>query len=96
MKVCIKASDYDKALKSEVWPLRVGVRLFRPKRTQTWAQQSATIGDNVQTNSVHSQGNHAVNSRVASLNVPVTPVSTSNRFPLLGELGTSSVASSRN
>ena len=32
-KVCIKASDYDKALKPEVWPLRVGVRLFRPKRS---------------------------------------------------------------
>ena len=51
-KVCIKASDYDKALKPEVWPLRVVVRLFRPKRTfddapTSWAAQSAMSGGNV-------------------------------------------------
>ena len=52
-RVSIKASDYEKALKPEVWPLRVGVRPFRPKRTnnqtQSWAQQSASSGGFVQT-----------------------------------------------
>ena len=95
-KICIKASDYDKALKPEVWPLRVGFRMFRPKRTQTWAQQSASAGGNVQANSVNSQGTRVVNNTVAPPSVPVTPVSTSNRFALLGELGGSSTSNNQN
>ena len=51
-RVSIKVSDYEKALKPEVWPLRVGVRPFRPKRTnnptQSWAQQSASSSGFVQ------------------------------------------------
>ena len=59
-KVSIKASDYEKALKPEVWPLRVGVRPFRPKRsnnqTQSWAQQSASSGGLVQAQQSASSG----------------------------------------
>ena len=98
-KVCIKASDYDKALKPEVWPLRVGVRLFRPKRnTQTWAQQSAASGGNIKTSAGQSQEIHADKNLADRSQVvpPVTPVSTSNRFALLGEIGVSSGPYSQN
>ena len=33
-KITIKPSDYDKAMNPDVWPYRVGVRLFRQKRAQ--------------------------------------------------------------
>jgi hypothetical protein len=60
-KVSIKAADYDKALKPEVWPLRVGVRPFRPNRQQsrTWAEQSASAGGNIQAESQHSQSDQS-------------------------------------
>ena len=34
-RVAIKAEDYDKALDPRVWPHRVGIRIFKNKRTQT-------------------------------------------------------------
>ena len=102
-KVCIKASDYDKALKPEVWPLRVGVRLFRPKRTfdgkpSPWAQQSAKSGGNIQAQATtdHNSSNPPVSENVATsvitplVTTPATPVTTSNRFSLLGRMGSSS------
>ena len=50
-RIAIKAADYDKALQPEVWPYRVGVRLFKPKRFQpsqnSWSQQSSQTGGNV-------------------------------------------------
>ena len=98
-KVCIKAVDYDKALKPEVWPLRVGVRLFRPKRsTQSWAQQSAESGGNIQTNGAQNKEISTVRNNETSgpYNNPATPVTTSNRFELLGEIGTPSVSGSQN
>ena len=105
-KVCIKASDYDKALKPEVWPLRVGVRLFRPKRSdnqgQSWAQQSASSGGNVQTQSDSSQSYGGARSKVGGKGfpfqapAPLTPVNTSNMFSLLGHIDDSSVFNGQN
>ena len=52
-RIAIKADDYEKALNADVWPHRVGVRLFRNKRTfantGSWASQSAQTGGNVMT-----------------------------------------------
>ena len=101
-KVSIKASDYDKAIKPEVWPLRVGVRLFRQKRsTQSWAQQSAATGGNVQTTQSYTapgQELYGVRSMAVGppLTTPLTPISTSNRFSLLGNLGDQSAFHSQN
>merc|ERR1712179_510956 len=111
-KVCIKATDYDKAIRPEVWPLRVGVRLFRPKRTsQNWAQQSATTGGLVQSHAGAVNTGGLVQKHAGAANTggyvqshagappsghhpvghhpvpPATPISTSNRFSLLGQIG---------
>ena len=44
-RIAIKSRDYDKALNPEVWPYRVGVRIFKPKRTQnSWSNQSGGNG----------------------------------------------------
>ena len=49
-KVIIKASDYEAALKPEVWPYRVGVRHYRAKRPDReikgWSGQSRQSGGN--------------------------------------------------
>ena len=34
-RVAIKVADYDKAMKPDVWPYRVGVRRFIPKRPKS-------------------------------------------------------------
>ena len=39
-KVTIKASEYEKATKPEVWPFRVGVRLFKQFKKKTDEQQT--------------------------------------------------------
>ena len=39
-KVTIKASEYKKATKPEVWPFRVGVRLFKQFKKKTDEQQT--------------------------------------------------------
>ena len=96
-KVSIKAADYDKALKPEVWPLRVGVRPFRPKRQQsrTWAEQSASTGGNIQADSQSGQteqsrsSNHSfggARSKVPQAPPTPTPFTTSNMFELLGNI----------
>ena len=48
-RVAVKASDYEAALKPEVWPYRVGVRHYRaPRRPDGgWAGQSRQAGGNV-------------------------------------------------
>ena len=48
-RVKIKAAEYEKAMKPEVWPYRVGVRHYRPKRrTQpSWNDQSAQSGGQI-------------------------------------------------
>ena len=48
-RVRIKAAEYDKAMKPEVWPYRVGVRHYKPKRrtNPSWNDQSAQSGGNI-------------------------------------------------
>ena len=48
-RVVVKASDYEAALKPEVWPYRVGVRHYRaPRRPDSgWAGQSRQSGGNM-------------------------------------------------
>ena len=50
-RIAIKPEDYEKALKPDAWPYRVGVRIFRPKRNQnqqnSWSQQSSQTGGNI-------------------------------------------------
>ena len=52
-RIAIKAADYEKALNADVWPHRVGVRLFRNKRNfmnpGSWSSQSGQTGGNVLT-----------------------------------------------
>ena len=45
-RIRVKASDFDKAMKPEVWPYRVGVRHYIPpkRKQQTWQAQSAQSG----------------------------------------------------
>ena len=55
-KVVIKLADYEKAMKPEVWPYRVGVRHFKPPRRNqgmSWNEQSEQAGGG----HVGSQGN---------------------------------------
>ena len=80
-KVTIKASEFEKATKPEVWPYRVGVRLFKQFREKkedvlpSWGAQQG--GEN----SRSQQPPHTVHP------APVrTPVMTSNRFSALAQL----------
>ena len=45
-KVVIKLSDYEKAMRPEIWPYRVGVRHYKPPRRtgMSWQQQSRQSG----------------------------------------------------
>ena len=51
-RVVIALADYEKALNPDVWPYRVGVRHFKPKRFQpnqnTWQQQASKTGGIIQ------------------------------------------------
>ena len=48
-KIDIKACDFERAMSPDVWPYRVGVRMFRHKRTQnTWSSQAGKTGGNIQ------------------------------------------------
>ena len=48
-KVIVKLSDYEKAMKPDIWPYRVGVRHFKPPRRTglNWQQQSSQSGGNL-------------------------------------------------
>ena len=47
-RIAIKAAEYDKAMNPAVWPYRVGVRRFIPRRPKgDWAFQSAQSGGNI-------------------------------------------------
>ena len=50
-RVAIKASDYEAALKPEIWPYRVGVRHYRAPRRErpdsSWNGQSGRSGGNI-------------------------------------------------
>ena len=48
-KIVIKACDFERAMSPDVWPYRVGVRMFKHKRTQnTWSNQAGQTGGNIQ------------------------------------------------
>ena len=95
-KVTIKASEFEKSTKPEVWPYRVGVRLFkqfREKKEQTpsWNDQL-----NSQNQSQHHQSNQMNRSQqfnppVAQVAPPVTPLTTSNRYSALRSVQDSEV-----
>ena len=49
-RIAIKVADYENAMNPAVWPFRVGVRRFKPKRfSNNWADQSKQSGGNIQT-----------------------------------------------
>ena len=69
----------------------VGVRPFRPKRQQsrTWAEQSASTGENIQAESQPSQSDQSfggARSKVPLAPPTPTPLTTSNMFKLLGNI----------
>ena len=64
-RISIKAADYEKALNADIWPHRVGVRLFRNKRNfinpASWSAQSAQTGGNIMASQqAFRQYNHTV------------------------------------
>ena len=81
-KVTIKASEYEKATKPDVWPYRVGVRLFKQFREK---RENENPSWNAQTRNENNQPNlSAPAAPVRPLLAPVkTPVLTSNRFSVL-------------
>ena len=83
-KVTIKASEFEKATKPEVWPYRVGVRLFKQFRekkdeTPSWNDQQNT-GRTNQPQPQQKNQSHHFNPPVAP---PVTPLATNNRYSAL-------------
>ena len=97
MKVTVKASDLDKALKPEVWPSRVGVRLYRaPQRSRqgegdgSWASQSAKAGGHTEEGGQgrSQQGRRpprTPSTRQQQFNQPALRLMIENMFGLLGE-----------
>ena len=89
-RVDIKSEDYDKSMNPDVWPYRVGVRLFKARRRQfqqTWQQQSGQLGGNhhnqqhrqqLQGRQTRSPSFHSIGSHQAST------VMTQNRFEVNG------------
>ena len=56
-RIAIKPRDYDKAMNPDVWPYRVGVRIYKPKRIQnSWSNQSSQTGGNVDHSQQRQQG----------------------------------------
>ena len=93
MKVTVKASDLEKAMKPEVWPSRVGVRHYRaPQRPiqregeGSWASQSARAGGRMED---RGQGRkhppRTPSIRQQQINQPALKVMLENMFGLLGE-----------
>ena len=87
-KVTIKASQYDKAIKPEVWPFRVGVRLFKQFRNRDNDQQASW--DAQVRNAAHS-AIPPVTPQVRTETSTATPmgIETSNRFGVLASGGPS-------
>ena len=88
-RIAIRPEDYEKALKPEVWPYRVGVRPFRQRRRpqqESWQHQSRQTGGNIVMN-------HETNLK-ARFQPPVPhisvtgqhsdPLNTSNRYVVDG------------
>ena len=86
-KVTIKAAQYEQATKPEIWPFRVGVRLFKQFRNRETDQQSswdAQVKNATQTPKV------PVSSQLVANTGFITPIGieTSNRFDALASVGT--------
>ena len=97
MKVTVKASELEKALKPEVWPSRVGVRHYRaPQRSRqgegqgSWASQSAQAGGHMEDlgQERRQQGNRPTrtpSSRQKQIDQPALRLMVENMFGLLEE-----------
>ena len=87
-RISIKPEDYEKALNPDVWPHRVGVRLFKNKRPQaqqnSWSYQSGQSGGNISNQcTAHSnmqRANVHLNPPAPLVDAPVTPLELQNRF----------------
>ena len=93
MKVTVKASELDKAMKPEVWPSRVGVRHYRaPQRSMqgegegSWASQSAKAGGRMEERvQGRRQPPRTPSIRQQQVNQPALKLMLENMFGLLGE-----------
>ena len=90
-KVTIKASEYEKATRPEVWPYRVGVRLFKQFKKResdeqaNWdAQVKNTIQSQLQAALVHGPPLITLSSPM-----PADGIETSNRYDVLASGGPS-------
>ena len=99
-KVTVKPSEYDKALNPDVWPYRVGVRLFRQKRRQMdllsgqFSQSGGRVQLQPQQRDVFVANTRTAPANATSAGTPVfvapqqvqSPgIVTENRFQLLSE-----------
>ena len=79
-KIVIKLSDYEKAMRPEIWPYRVGIRHYRPPKRQglTWEQQL----EKSRTNQEHSRQNQGTLRQTPGYSRhQFTPAPTSFRLP---------------
>ena len=91
-RIAIKPADYEKALQPDVWPYRVSVRLYKPKRWQpqqtSWNQQSSQTGGNVQdqrrTNREQNERRHGPQQQFGAQAVNNVYADTQNRFNVPG------------
>ena len=80
-RIAIKPEDYEKALVPEIWPHRVGVRLFKQKRVQQDQNWNPVQGQNLS-----QQDNISSRKSLPVVNQPLenTPLETRNRFDIPG------------
>ena len=84
-KVIIKASEYEKATKPEIWPYRVGVCLFKQFRNKENDGQSSW--ENQTKSSNHMPQAQPQPQLYLPSSVPSIGIETSNRFDLLASGG---------
>ena len=86
-RVAIKPEDYELALSPDVWPYRVGVRLYKNKRRQfenSWQQQSGQTGGIIHENRRNQQRQVFGNPRIHRPSQSDSVLSTRNRFDVPG------------
>ena len=85
-RIAIKPEDFDKALKADVWPHRVAVRLFRQKRQQpeqNWSlPTSGKRGSSIDHN--RRSRNPGTNIDIAQSDTDGFHLETQNRFDAQG------------
>ena len=85
--VAIKAEDYEKALDPHIWPHRVGIRLFKNKRTQpdllSWNQQSNAKNNQLNQNNLRNSTPRHQSSPQPTISVE-SPLQITNRFVAAG------------